>query len=542
MTFKEVFGTTASFSSSGPNGRPSDPDIAIPTLTILYHPNLERIGERIQLAELSSGREVQISREKPLFTKPGEAYGESLGDPYLSRAPFHINLVRRGTLQLSLGSSRINLQVGGRKMVEPINLNIAELAEGVVLMLSERVILLLHTITPVSDHEEETLGLIGDSSGITRVRSEIRRIADLEVPVLVRGETGTGKELVASAIHSQGPRRSESFVGVNMGAIQPSIAGAELFGNIKGAFTGAVQDRKGYFRTAHQGSLFLDEVGEAPPEVQVMLLRVLETGTISPVGSQQSISVDVRVIAATDADLEDQVQTGNFRGPLLHRLSSYEIWLPPLRQRRDDIGRLLVHFLRSELKRVGEEHRMQLADPMAQPWLPAELVSSLVCFNWPGNVRQLKNVVRQLVIDNRGRNKLHVGVKLKRVLEQATSNLSAPWNQLEQPPETIFPTIVPEIPRPKRRKPADISSEELLEALREKRWELQASAEFLGISRPSLYLLIKSCPNAHLAGDLSPQDIRTCFAECEGDLDAMVEQLEVSRAALKRRVKELGLI
>src|SRR5262249_36055632 len=147
------------------------------------------------------------------------------------------------------------------------------------------------------------------------------------------------------------------FLALNLGALPPSLAAAELFGATRGAFTGAEQARRGYFRRAHGGTLFLDEIGETPQEVQPLLLRGLESGEIQPLGSEERVHADVRIVAATDTDLEQAVATGRFRGPLLHRLGGYAIRLPALRERRDDIGRLLVHFLRCELAALGEEHR-----------------------------------------------------------------------------------------------------------------------------------------------------------------------------------------
>ncbi|HRI66149.1 MAG TPA: sigma-54 factor interaction domain-containing protein, partial [Polyangium sp.] len=166
---------------------------------------------------------------------------------------------------------------------------------------------------------------------LKRVLSDIHNVADLELPVLLRGETGSGKELVAHAIHKASPRRDKPFVAVNLGAIVPSLAVAELFGAEKGAFTGSIKRQVGYFEQAHGGTLFLDEIGEAPVELQVALLRALETGEIQTVGAMQGRKVDVRVIAATDADLEDKVDMGAFRAPLLNRLAAFELWIAPLR-------------------------------------------------------------------------------------------------------------------------------------------------------------------------------------------------------------------
>lgn len=543
MSFDALFGTTAGFSKQALN-RDKARD-QFPTLTILYHPDLSRIGERATLTPLLNGREVALSREQPVFNQPGDSETRPLNDPYISRQPLMMLPAPNDGVHLSVADSRTALRVDGRPVNEMTTITTEGLEAGVVLELSERVVLLLH-LHKEQDGGEEGMGLIGESSGMVRVRAEIERIADLNVPVLIRGETGTGKELVARAVHNHGNRARSPFVGVNMGAVQTSLAGSELFGNVKGAYTGALQERKGYFRAAHNGSLFLDEVGEAPVDIQVMLLRVLETHEVIPVGGQQAIPVDVRLIAATDANLEDQVNEGSFRGPLLHRLSTYEIWLPALRQRRDDIGRLFRFFLHREMNDMGEAHRLHLKNPLDQPFIPADVVARMALFQWPGNVRQLQNVVRQLVIDNRGATEFHLSEKIQRTLSgEQNPRTVLPARALDPTPHTARkqePVAASNRPAPrKRRKPADVSEAELVDALSENRWEIQATAETLGISRPSLYLLIENTDKARLAGDVSPEEIQASFDRTGGDLDAMVGDLEISKNALKRRIKELGL-
>jgi two-component system nitrogen regulation response regulator GlnG len=327
-----------------------------------------------------------------------------------------------------------------------------------------------------------------------------------------------------------------------MGAVPPSHASSELFGTVRGAYTGAVRDQPGYFQRADGGTLFLDEIGEAPPEVQVMLLRVLETAEVQRVGGTAVQKVDVRLITATDANLESAIEEGKFRAPLLHRLSGYEILIPPLRERRDDFGRLLLHFLRQELKAVGEEHRLGLSAGAADtagaavPWLPASLVARLARHDWPGNVRQLRNAVRQIVIDSRGLDRVQIGPQIERLLREAD----------QPPPRPMAAAAPPPSPRRKApagsyRTPSEVTVEEILAALRENHWELKAAAAQLGISRPSLYVLIDKLPDVRKAADLTREEIAAAREACGGHLDAAAERLEVSRRGLLQRMKQLGM-
>jgi two-component system nitrogen regulation response regulator GlnG len=531
-------------STVGPSARlaGADPGIprqtpAVPALTVLFHPDLRRVGERVVLSEIPLGREALVGRQGPEFSWPGSATGGPLADRHISRHPLHFLPAPRGGVVLRIGESRTRVVADGAPVLTAQEFPAAEVERGVVLELSERIVLLLHHVRSLPAEAAERFGLVGASHGMARVRWDVRRVADLDVPVLLRGETGTGKELVARALHEAGPRRNGPFVGVNLGALPPTLVASELFGAVKGAYTGSVQGQEGYFRRAHGGTLFLDEVGEAPAEVQVMLLRVLETREVHAVGSQAPQRVDVRVVAATDADLEERVRREQFKAPLLHRLAGYEIWLPPLRERRDDVGRLLLHFLAQELAAVGERHRLDAdpATPTSELWLPPGLVARLARYAWPGNVRQLRNVARQLVIGSRGLPRLEVGPAVERLLEERSagpeldeSSTEAPISRREEEPGP-------------RRKPGEVSEAELLAALRTHRWDLQAAARVLRISRTSLYTLIEASPNVRKAGDLRPEEIARCWEECGGDLNAMVERLEVSKRALGRRLREMGL-
>lgn len=499
----------------------------IPALSIISHPHAGRAGDRCLLDGLARGRELALSRNAPDFTKPGAALGMPLGDPFVSRKPVRFKAAPNGGVQLLVDEGGTGVVVGAGSPGQLV-FSAAMLEEGVVLELANRVVLLLHHVEAQTAASAADLSMIGWSGGIRRVRETIERIADVHVPVLVRGETGTGKELVARALHAHGPRRSGPFVSVNLGAIPKDLAASELFGAVRGAFTGAVKDREGFFRAAHGGTLFLDEVGEASPEVQVMLLRVLETGEIYPVGGHSPISIHVRLVAATDADLSEGIREGRFKAPLLHRLSGYEIHLPPLRARREDIGVLFYHFARAELAAIGEEHRLSPSDPYAPPWLPAALASRLVRHHWPGNIRQLRNVARQLVIGSRGKAQLDIDLPIVRELS----------------PATIQPALAPAVADRQgalRRKPSGVTEGELIEALQACGWDLKPAADRLGIPRSSIYDLIERCPNVRTAGDLSREEIQRCFDDCQGDVAKMVGCLRVSGQALKRRLKEMGL-
>jgi two-component system nitrogen regulation response regulator GlnG len=264
-----------------------------------------------------------------------------------------------------------------------------------------------------------------------------------------------------------------------------------------------------------------------------MLLRVLETGEMYPVGGGAPVATDVRLVAATDADLEERIRDGRFKAPLLHRLAGYEIRLPPLRERREDIGVLFYHFARQELEAIGEAHRLAPGDPHAEPWLPASLAAQLVRAAWPGNVRQLRNVARQMVIGSRGRARAEIDA----TLAQELGNSAA---QEPRRPGCAVPGTE-EAGVGLRRKPSEVTEAETLAALRESGWDLQAAADRLGIPRPSMYRMIERCPGIRTAGDLSAEEITACFRACGGDLEAMVRRLQVSGRALKRRLKELGL-
>lgn len=235
--------------------------------------------------------------------------------------------------------------------------------------------------------------IVGRSKAIRKIKSQIGQVASTNVTVLVMGETGTGKELIARAIHDLGPRKKQRLVTVNCGALPPSLIETELFGHEKGAFTGAVGRKVGRFELANGGTLFLDEIGEFPLDLQVKLLRVLEDSEFERVGGTKTIKVDVRIIAATNRNLRAEIQQGNFRQDLWYRLNIYPITSPPLRERAVDIPMLVEFFLGRICAKFGRE--LKVVSP--------ETMSKFCNYSWPGNVRELANVVERSVIQSSGR-------------------------------------------------------------------------------------------------------------------------------------------
>jgi two-component system nitrogen regulation response regulator NtrX len=235
---------------------------------------------------------------------------------------------------------------------------------------------------------QSTHSIMGKSAAIEGVRALVAQVAPTPSRVLITGESGTGKELVANAIHTQSERRDSKLVSVNCAAIPRELIESEMFGHERGAFTGAVGRRVGKFELAHRGTLFLDEVGDLALDAQAKLLRVLETGTVERVGGDREIAVDVRVVAATNKDLDTNVKNGSFREDLFYRLNVFPIHVPPLRERREDAPRLVAHFAARVSEKWGRPPAM----------FTPEAVRQLTAHSWPGNVRELANIVERLTI------------------------------------------------------------------------------------------------------------------------------------------------
>ena len=232
-----------------------------------------------------------------------------------------------------------------------------------------------------------TRTMIGESARLAQVQDLIARVAETDTTILVTGESGTGKEVVARALHDGSPRRDKPFVAINCAALPATLLESELFGHVKGAFTDARRDRAGLFVQANGGTLFLDEIGEMAPEMQAKLLRAVQEHQVRPVGGTQEIAFDTRIVAATNRDLEQQVEEGTFREDLYYRINVVRIKLPPLRARGHDILLLAQHFLAEVAQRLGKEVR-SLSQPAAE---------KLLSYDWPGNVRELQNAMERAV-------------------------------------------------------------------------------------------------------------------------------------------------
>jgi two-component system, NtrC family, response regulator AtoC len=230
--------------------------------------------------------------------------------------------------------------------------------------------------------------IIGTSDAIQKIFSIMEKVIPSKSNILITGESGTGKGMVAEAIHQSGPRKDKPFISINCGAIPENLLESELFGHKKGSFTSAIEDKKGLITMANSGTLFLDEVGELPPALQVKLLNVIQTRELTPVGDTRVITVDVRIIAATNADLMQRVKEGRFREDLFYRLNVIEIKMPPLRERKDDIPLLIKHYIDLFAKETGKN----IKD------IDYEAMQALLAYDWPGNVRELRNTIERAIV------------------------------------------------------------------------------------------------------------------------------------------------
>lgn len=473
-------------------------------LTIVWHPDTSRIGEQY----LATGATVELSRYLPLFQRPGQAQA-ALGYSGISRERVLIVRDQQGNLEIHPPASRMAVELNGVEIGEAMQLRHDQVAAGAILGLGRAVLLCLHWMHCLPK-DNALPGLLGVGEAAIRMRDLVRQVAATDDAVLLLGETGTGKEVVARAIHTCSARAARPLVTVNMAALNESLAAADLFGAARGAYTGAQVARGGLFGEASQATLFLDEIGNAPAAVQPMLLRVLESGDYRPLGAAADLCSSARLIAATDQDL----YADTFNQALLRRLENFVIRLAPLRERREDIGVLLLHLL--------GEHAGGLR-------FPPELASKFANYDWPGNVRQLRHLARRCLLSlQAGERPDFDGMLAVRPLRMTSSAAAgAPG---------------PATPAPGRKKLAELSDADVLAALDNNGWYIQGAAQQLGISRPSMYKLIEGHAQIRAASQIPAAEIAAALARCSGDLEACAALLKTPSEALRRHLRALDLV
>ena len=326
---------------------------------------------------------------------------------------------------------------------------------------------------------EEIGGMVVQSAEMRKVLKTIARLGPYKATVLVYGESGTGKELVARALHVLGPVPKGPFITFNCSNLVESLAESQLFGHVRGAFTDAREDSLGYFRSASGGTLFLDEIGELPLRLQPKLLRAVEMHEVQPVGSAQSYKVDLRLIAATNRDLRTMVKAGQFRDDLYYRLSATAIMIPPLRQRRDGIGALSLHFIKHYNRLFGKNIR----------FISRQALSALMAYDWPGNVREFSHAIQSAVMltDNE-------------ILENATlpehvAHTPISIESLADSPATASPNAAEPAPAPAPEPQSPLLLDEvikktLVRSLEETEGNRRRAADLLGVSRSTLYRML----------------------------------------------------
>ncbi len=317
--------------------------------------------------------------------------------------------------------------------------------------------------------QEHCPDIVGEHPGLLRIFSIIERVADTDCSVLVTGQSGTGKELVARAIHRASDRSNGPFVTVNCAAIPENLLESELFGHVRGAFTGATSSRRGRFVDAHGGTLFLDEIGELPLALQGKLLRALQEKVVCAVGESKERKVDVRIVAATNRDLEEMVEARAFREDLLYRLNVIPLELPPLQERRSDIELLVRHFVAA----TNEQRRRNVSG------IDEKAMEALMAYNWPGNIRQLRNVIERVVV-----------LKGEGVIELA----DLPPRVRKRHPTSLGPMLTPELPEEGialRDAVEQFENALILQALERTGWNKNRAASILRMNRTTLVEKLK---------------------------------------------------
>ena len=478
-----------------------------PVAELLFHYDLRRIGAHVVVGQ---ERATTIGRNTVFG---GVGPDNPVGDPCVSRTQLTVRWSMRH-LSFSVEPSptsrlrvRATSPTGTPQRLDAV-------PPGSLLAVGDR--MLLHLTCRHAPGDD--LGLVGTSEAMWRLRRDIEAAACLALPVLVTGETGTGKELVARALHDQSPRAGGPYRAVNCGALAAELIESELFGFLRGAFTGADRDQRGLFRAADGGTLFLDEVGELASATQVKLLRVLETGTVRPVGASSEVPISVRVVAATHRDLAERVRSGVFREDLYYRLRAPTIQVPALRERREDVPRLFAHFLAEHLQAIPALGRLFCVPQQYRPPVPLGFFVDLMRRRWPGNVREVRKYAAAVAVANAR---------------------EGPFATPEWDDGAPEPSAESVLPPPRHRRTGRPTEPALSAVLAAHDYVQSRAAKALGISRNTLEEWM--CHHGiRRPSDLEPTAIDAALEAHGQDVEAAARALRVSRRGLKLRLKELG--
>jgi transcriptional regulator with GAF, ATPase, and Fis domain len=375
----------------------------------------------------------------------------------------------------------------------------------------EKAKILIQTYDAEAPRSDRYQDIIGESKPMKEVLQTLDRIMDSNVAVYIHGESGTGKELIARALHYNGPRKPKPFVATNCASYSETLLESELFGHVRGAFTGAEKDKKGIFEYATGGTVFLDEVADMSPGMQAKLLRVLQEGEIRPVGSNQSTKVDVRIVSATNKDLAELVRQGKFRKDLFYRLNVVRVNLPPLRDRRPDIPMLVDHFMKKN--KMGIPENFLSIEP--------EATKALMSYDWPGNIRELENEISRALVMGKGavtRDILSENVREKYEFEQ----------------EMMRDLNLP-------RQVAAFEKRIIERALQEAGGNKAKAAKILGISRFTLHQKVKGLEVESAKRRVTPEEVAKVLKECNGNKALAARKLGIQRQTLYHKLERFDV-
>ncbi len=501
-------------------------DGPVPTVEIMFHSDLRRIGCRT-LELHFSGNDLVIGRHTPLF-EGADGFMQPLDDPCISRQQLTIKWIpgQDAFLVAPCANARRKLELWTTDG-EPVAPG-GPIPPGTVVSVGDRVMLLL-SLRRIR-RGEDLMGMVGDCEVTWALRDKIRGVAAAEGTVLLQGESGAGKELVATAIHNSSKRSRSSLMVVNCAAIPENLLESVLFGHVKGAFTGADSNKDGFFKAAKKGTLFLDEIGELPLALQSKLLRVLQEHKVCPVGALKEEAIEARVVAATNRDLKQEVAEGRFREDLYYRLSALTVSVPPLRERRESIPGLFCHFFRNKADEHPELERLwRLADQHPPP-VPQGFLKQMITSPWPGNIRQLWNAVEKVAAENIHGRAFSVPAELE---EEGLGDADA----------TADPLSAPAAPAPAPAARADGArpdEQELVALLEEHDFVQRRVAKQLGISHTTLDRWMQEI-GLRRPRDIPEQELSALAEQTGGDLKEMARQLKVSPRGLKLRLASLKL-